>query len=616
MSLFNELKRRNVIRVAMAYVVAAWLIIQVVETILPAFGYSDVAIRYIVIVLAIAFIPSLVFSWVFEITPEGLKREVDVVSEHSITRFTAKKLDRIIMVVLALALGYFAFDKFILSESREASIARTAHEQGRSAAFVESYGDKAIAVLPFENLSGDIEQEYFSDGIAEELLNLLTRVRELRVIARSSSFAFKGQGLDVSDIAARLNVAHVLTGSVRQSGPQVRVTAQLIEARSGTQVWSKNYDGQMDDIFAVQDDVALAVVKELKVEMLGPEPKVPRTTPEVHAMTLQARQIMKHDTRESYLKVIALLERALAIDPDYPPAWAALSLAYAHGSKLLMPESEALIKRKEVAKQLLRTDPGHFFAYAMLGEIARSEGDLKTAGQHYSKALSLAPNNDSNLNNAAVHMAWLGRFKSAAEIFKVLTDRHPTNLTYFSNLGVVNILDGQFEEAQSVTEIALALRPGSFFATWNRLFLLIFHTQEYETALETCERLSTKNESEPMKFFCRAIIYPKLGFREKGNAALASLEQGFHKGDRSNIGFLPYAYAIARAYAVNNRSDSAFKWLETSYQTSGTFGLTIAWNDWLLGSLHADNRWQPFLQKAGVSEEQLRPYGIEILLPE
>ena len=189
MSIVRELGRRNVFRVAIAYIVAAWLIIQVVETILPAFGFGDPAVRIVTIVLVIGLIPTLIFAWAFELTPEGLKLDKDVDRSQSITARTGKKLDRVIMV--ALALGYFAFDKFVLSESREASIAKTAHQEGRTEALVESYGDKSIAVLPFVNMSSDPEQEYFSDGIAEELLNLLARVSELRVISRSSSFSFK-----------------------------------------------------------------------------------------------------------------------------------------------------------------------------------------------------------------------------------------------------------------------------------------------------------------------------------------------------------------------------------------------------------------------------------------
>ena len=234
MSLFNELKRRNVFRVAAAYVVVAWL--------------------------AIGFIPSLIFAWAFEITPEGLKKDSDVDRSRSISPQTGKKLDRIIMVVLALALGFFAFDKFVLSETREASIAEEARQEGRSEALVESYGDKSIAVLPFVNMSEDADNEYFSDGISEELLNLLAKIPELRVISRSSAFFFKGKDIKITDVARELNVVHILEGSVRKAGKQVRITAQLIDAHSDTHLWSETYDRELDDIFAIQDEIAGAVV--------------------------------------------------------------------------------------------------------------------------------------------------------------------------------------------------------------------------------------------------------------------------------------------------------------------------------------------------------------------
>jgi hypothetical protein len=215
MSLFAELRRRNVFRVGAAYLVGAWLVIQVVETIFPAFGFGDAAVRIGVTVLAIGLVPVLVFAWAFEITPEGLKLEKDVDRSRSITAQTGKKLDRLIMVALALALGFFAFDKFVLSGSREASIAESARQEGRAEALLESYGDKSIVVLPFADMSPGKDQGYLSDGIAEELLNLLARVPDLRVISRTSAFAFKNKDLEVSDIAERLHVAHALEGSIR-----------------------------------------------------------------------------------------------------------------------------------------------------------------------------------------------------------------------------------------------------------------------------------------------------------------------------------------------------------------------------------------------------------------
>ena len=307
MSFFNELKRRNVIRVATAYAVAAWLVIQVVETIFPIYGLSDASIRLVIGVLAIGLIPALVFAWAFELTPEGLKKESEIDRTRSITPHTGKKLDRMIIVVLALALGYFGFDKFVLGPQREAAgqeqvagQVEEARQQGRTEALVESYGDKSIAVLPFVNTSSDVEQEYFSDGISEELLSLLAKIPELRVISRSSAFSYKGKDIRVVKVAEELNVAHILEGSVRRAGNKVRITAQLIEARSDTQLWSDTYDRHLDDIFAIQDEIAATVVEQLKITLLGDAPKVRETSPEAYALFLQARHLGRQGSVEGW----------------------------------------------------------------------------------------------------------------------------------------------------------------------------------------------------------------------------------------------------------------------------------------------------------------------------
>ena len=230
MPLIPELQRRNVIRVATAYVVVAWLIIQIAETTLPVFGFTDNAVRVVIIVLGIGLVPAIVGAWVFQLTPEGLRRDKGADETPATSNISSRNLDRAIIVTLVLGLSYFALDKFLLAPDRAAEREAEVAEQARAEAIVGFYGDRSIAVLPFENMSSDPEQEYFVDGIAEEILNLLANIRELRVISRSSAFAFRGQDLEIPEIAERLNVAHVLEGSVRKIVNTVRVTAQLIEA--------------------------------------------------------------------------------------------------------------------------------------------------------------------------------------------------------------------------------------------------------------------------------------------------------------------------------------------------------------------------------------------------
>jgi adenylate cyclase len=323
MSFFAELKRRNVFRVGAAYVAVSWLTIQVVETLFSLFGWSEAIGRIVVIVLAIGFVPTMILAWAFQLTPEGLKRDADVDYASPLISQMGKRLDRLILVFLALALGYFAFDKFVLDPARDAEELATAtgvaREEGRSEA-LEQVRDNSIAVLAFQDLSPAGDQEYFSDGISEELLNLLARIPELRVTGKTSAFSFKDKDATIVEIGEVLNVSHVLEGSVRISGDRIRITAQLINARTDTNLWSQTFDRMQGDIFAIQDEIAAEVVEQLQVTLLGAVPRTRRTDPRAHALTLQAKHIHESGARGTGEQMAALLEEALALDPDYVPA--------------------------------------------------------------------------------------------------------------------------------------------------------------------------------------------------------------------------------------------------------------------------------------------------------
>jgi adenylate cyclase len=262
MSLFTELKRRNVLRVAAAYLVAAWLVVQVVETIFPAFGFSEAAIRIVVIVFAIGLIPTLILAWAFELTPEGLKKDKDVDRSQYVTAQTGKKLDRMIIVVLALALGYFAFDKFVLDPARDAAEIEVAVQVAQEQTGVRD--SASVAVLPFVNLSNDPQQGFFSDGIADEIIGLLSQVEGLRVTARTSTFLFRDRTQNIQDIGKALGVAHILDGSVRRSGNQLRISAQLVEVATGFGIWSASFDREFEDVFTIQRAVATEVLLAVK----------------------------------------------------------------------------------------------------------------------------------------------------------------------------------------------------------------------------------------------------------------------------------------------------------------------------------------------------------------
>ncbi|MSQ99288.1 MAG: tetratricopeptide repeat protein [Xanthomonadales bacterium] len=391
--------------------------------------------------LAIGLPFAVFFAWAFELTPEGLKRESEVDRTQSITPQTGKKLNLMITVVLLLAPGYFVVDKFVLSSTREQAAIESAVNQAASQAVTDqaaaAESDNSIAVLPFVNMSDDKSNEYFSDGLSEELLNLLAKIPQLRVIARTSSFAYKGTTTKIADVARELNVAHVLEGSVRKSGNQVRITAQLIRASDSSRLWSDTYDRSLDDVFAIQDEISAAVVEQLKITLLGAAPAAKETDPAAYVLYLQARQLFRQGTAEGFEQSIVLYQQALAIAPDYAAAWAGLSESYSRqAGKGLRPFAEGYTLAREAADKALAIDPDNAAAHAELGWIAMSyDGDLSAAARHMERALQLDPTNPDILLNAADLTVNLGRTEEAVALGEYVVSRDPVNARGQARLG-------------------------------------------------------------------------------------------------------------------------------------------------------------------------------------
>jgi len=468
MSFYNELKRRNVLRVAIAYLAGSWLIIEVAETILPLFGFGDTLARILVIVLTIGFPLFLLFSWVFEITPEGLKKEKDIDRAVSLTHKTSKQLDRIIIVLLALALGYFAVDKFLLEPARVSDLVEETAQQARSDALVESYGDKSIAVLPFVNMSSDPEQEYFSDGISEELLNLLAKIPELRVISRSSAFSFKGKDFDIPTVAAQLNVAHVLEGSVRKAGNRVRITAQLIEARSDTHLWSETYDRELEDIFAVQDEIAVAIIGALKERLGLRHEAAPRgiaaVNTEAHDAYLRGRYLLVQRTQAAIEGAVREFEKAIEIDPNYARAHAELAIATLflnRGAYGDIPLSEAISRAAPHARQAMALDPSLAEAHAAAGQFWFLQQNPEEALAHFEKAIQINPNYAIAYNWISIVLNKdIGRYVESFAAIETAVNLDPLSISTRYNFIVHLINRDRFAEADRELEKLASIAPG------------------------------------------------------------------------------------------------------------------------------------------------------------
>lgn len=595
-------------RVAAAYVVAAWLVIQVAETVFPVYGLSDGAIRLVITLLAIGFVPAVVFAWVFELTPEGLKKETDVDRSRSITPQTGKKLDRIIIVVLVVAVGYFAIDKFVLDPLEQAETAEQVAEQveqarraGRTEALIDGYGDQSIAVLPFINMSGDPANEYFSDGISEELLNLLAQIPELRVISRSSAFTFKGQNIEIPEIARRLNVAHVLEGSVRKAGDRVRITAQLIEARSDTHLWSQTWDRTLNDIFAIQDEIAAQVVEQLRVQLLGETPRVAETDPEAYALFLQARYLASKVSTETLAEAQTLLKRALEIDPDYAIAWNALGNLYSiQAGRGMLPIDEGYAQARAALDRALAIDPDFAAAHANLGWIAMND-DVEQAARHIERALALDPTNPLAIRYAAVLLRNLTRLDEAIALDEYMVAHDPVNPIGFSNLGFKYLYAARWDDAIAAYRSALRLSPGYIGAQFYIGVALMLSGQP-----EAARAAMQEEGFDAFHNLGLAMIEHTLGRPEASNAALnAVVEKYEHHA----------AYNIAYVHAWRGETDLAFDWLDKAVEFNDP-GLSEIPGWPLFENLHDDLRWAAFMRDNGYAPEQLAGVAFTIRLPD
>ncbi|MEJ8569572.1 hypothetical protein [Elongatibacter sediminis] len=459
--LFQELKRRNVIKVGAAYVVLSWLLAQVADLAADTFGAPDWVMKMLVTVLALLLPLVLFFAWAYELTPEGIKKEQDVDRSQSITHQTGRKLDFVIIGVLLIALGYFVWESRFETRNDEAP-AQTAASPHESADKPSQTADsevdpKSIAVLPFVNMSPDPEQEYFSDGISEEILNALARVDDLKVAGRTSSFAFKGQSQDLKAIGKALRVAHLLEGSVRKAGNTLRITAQLIKVDDGFHLWSETFDREMDDVFAIQDEISNAILVQLKARLLGGEAVASKQAdPQAYAQYLLAKQRIYERSQASLELARGLLEQAIDKDPEFAAAHAQLGIttlllsAEQYGT---LPHHDAYERGREHLGKALELDPTQAEALAGMGLYHGDQpGGLDTAIDWLQRSLASDPTQANASNWLANALRQSGRIREALVIRERDFARDPLYMPVFSNLLQLYAAAGEHDRARQVLE--------------------------------------------------------------------------------------------------------------------------------------------------------------------
>lgn len=596
--IFKELKRRNVIRVGLAYVAASWLIIQVVETVFPVFSLPDQLIRSVIIVLAIGFIPALVFAWVFEWTARGIVRESEVSREESVTPQTGRKLDRAILVLLALALGYFSFDKFVLAPEREQAAVRAAITQAGNEGFFGSIEHASIAVLPFVNMSDDDSNEYFADGISEEVLNLLARIEEMKVISRSSAFSYKGRNVDMTTVGRELGVAHVLEGSVRKAGRQVRIAVQLVAAAKDEQIWAASYDRELDDVFAIQDDIARRVVDALRLELLAPPPTVLETDPETYALFLKARSLKRQNDKESLLQAERLLREVIDTDPGYLPALDDLITVYTNGAySQVWPGEEGFDLARKLTQSSVARFPDYARFWVHMGWVqAFFDGDYVAAAASYERALALDDRNLTSLGDTATFLLYIGRFETALSLNKMLLAADPLHPVVYGNGALGFMAAGRAEEAIPLLQQLLILNPAYPNAHYYLARALLLSDRPAESLIQ-----AEKEPSPAHRLAVLAMVRHSMNQSSETVSAIEQLTTSY--GDS-----FPYLVATAKAWASD--VNGAFEWLERAQQ-AGDFMLGDAHIDPALDGLHADPRWVPLLESMGVSPAQMEAITFE-----
>jgi TolB-like protein/tetratricopeptide (TPR) repeat protein len=590
--LFEQLKQRNVIRVGVLYLVVCWLILDPVHVLFHMLDIPVWANRLVVILMAAGFPAVLVFAWVYEITPEGLKPTAEVDAHRSIRRQTGQRLNRAIVAVMAVALTYFVVDKFWISKrtlvSQSVASALPVVQDARSTpATAPAFAPPphSIAVLPFVNLSGDKEQEYFSDGLTEELLNSLAEIDGLQVAARTSSFSFK-EHPDIVTVAHKLNVASVLEGSVRRSAHTIRITAQLINAVTGFHLWSKTYDRDLGDVLKLQTEIATAVAGALKVTLLGDvaakvELGGTRNPAAFDAYLRGAKAFNSRHEAKDLPAAIAAYTDAIRLDPHYATAFAARSIAlsaYAEEAATVAAVREGFDKAQADARQSLTLAPDLAQAHLALAFVSENGSlDFTQASNAYERALALAPGNAEVLRQSGDFAALMGHFDAGLAATRRAVVLDPLARASHSLLGEALYLARRYEEAVAAGAQVISLEP-DYKRTYGYRGLAYYGLGDLQSARSSCERRPDDWFSQQ----CLSVTYDKLERHADAEAVLSKLKAA--RGDAS-------AYQYATIYAQWGHRAQALEWLETALRLREP-GLVYLKTDSLVDPLRREPRFQ------------------------
>jgi adenylate cyclase len=606
----SELKRRNVYKVAVAYLVASWLLIQIATQIFPFFEIPNWAVRLVVLLLILGFPAALIFSWAFEITPEGIKRESEIEPNKSISRKTGRKLVGLTVMLAVVAASLFVFQ---LVRPKAESIKSVATQPSGEAKAPIS--PKSVAVLAFDNLSEDKGSEYFSDGISEELLTVLQKIPGLHVAARTSSFSFKGKNATAQEIGEKLGVAHLVDGSVRKAGDLVRIAARLTQTNTGEEQWSENYTRNLKDVFAVQTELAQTIVGQLtksgqlsdgtsdpvakaaiQAEVQAAE-KGGTKNVEAHEAYLQGRFFLNRHSEKETDQARVAFERAVQLDPQFALAWAGLAQAHVWDCNYATEGGQKgfnaqLASARESVERALSIEPDlpeALFPRAMIE--TNFDYNWKGAAETLRKALALAPQDPALLIEAGNLAQARGETAQSLDLFRRAVALDPVNAQARAFLAASLSASGKQEEARAEYAREVELNPSAPFsqAGIGLTYLLDGKFEEAATAAQ-------KDAADWARLSIMSCARWRQNRVSESDEALTELIAKV-----SETG----AYQIAEVYGYRNDKDHAFEWLERAHRQRDA-GLPVLRTDTLLTNLHDDPRWDAFLRTMGLAEDQLK----------
>jgi TolB-like protein len=575
-NLFKEARRRRVFRTVGLYIVGAWLMVQIALAVFPALSISEAAIRYIWTAALLGFPLAVVFGWRYDIRGGRVERTASTGTDVPLS------LGRGDFFLLG-ALGVVA--TAILASSLW-EISTTNPEQGGS--YVPTDVDiNSVAVLPFLNMSSDPEQEYFSDGITEEVLNLLVKIPELKVTSRTSVFSFKGQSIDIPTVAEKLGVAHILEGSVRRAGDRIRITAQLIEARNDVHLWSETYERQLDDIFAIQDEIAKEVVKALQIQLLGEAPLATSTNKEAYNLYLRGKHFATLGTLDGLDSSVKAYRDSIALDANFAPPWVGLSsVLRRQGWNGVTDLHEAIEASRYAAMRALELDSELAEAWLSLAEIQFDyDWDWTRGEATIRKALEYGPNNAPVLRQATWMALALGEPERAMELAQHAVDLDPLDFAGLTNLASAHWALGQLEEEEQTYWRILDLYPDAH-AMYSFLAAALAQQGKPEEGLQYLDFDSPSRWHRSMS----AIVLHSLGRHEEERSIRQTMVDEYSQ---------TWPAGIAMTYAWHGERDKAFEWLDIAFERRSFYMTNLLVNPWLV-PLHDDPRWEQLLDNIGL----------------